>query len=87
MIFTGYSQFQRSDIEFIKDKDKTYIIKFKDGTAFKQITTFEQVYSLSRETDSRICSYGAWFVSDKDSLFLTLEDLNDLNKNNEISLG
>ena len=83
MIFTDYSRFQkklnRFEFETIpKKKTRELTIKSKHGHIFKQATIFEENDFLTDEKGKTCCKYGAWFVSDKDAVFLTPEELNEL---------
>ena len=89
MLFTDYTKFDNSDTLFCSNdvtgsESKFYEIKFKNGEVFKQITTFEELCRINRDKSRSSSRYGAWFVSNKDSLFLTAEEINELMKENKV---
>lgn len=89
MLFTDYAKFNKSDTHFCsndinKRANKYYEIKIKNGEVFKQITTFEELCKINRDKSRSSSRYGAWFVSNKDSLFLTAEEINELMKENKV---
>jgi len=89
MLFTDYAKFNKNDIHFCsndinKRANKYYEVKFKNGEIFKQITTFEELGRINSDKDRSSYKYGAWFVSKKNSLFLTAEEINGLMKENNI---
>lgn len=78
MIFTDFSNFDKIIESFnlciteSEKKDK-YEIQTKEGKTFRQATTFEETISTTG-----LNSYGAWFTSQEDAVFLTLEDISKL---------
>lgn len=92
MIFTDYSNFQKQintyNFEFAKTKEKiNHKIKLKNGKIFKQVTIFEENEIGNDEQGKAHTKFGAWFVSDNDAIFLTLEELSKLSsKNDSISI-
>lgn len=82
MLFTDYAKFKKDaklSYNYSSGKEKKfYVIKFKNGDCFKQVTIFEDIGTVSKEKGKTISGYGAWFASENDSIFLTAETINEL---------
>lgn len=86
MIYTNYSEFQEriklKRIELEKRQEmKQQTIKMGTGETFKQVTLFEEITFEKDNSDIVSTKFGAWFVSEKNAIFLTPEDISDLVKN------
>lgn len=86
MLFTDISEFKRNiKLELSEQKKKERInLCFKTGEVFKQVTVFEEIVRTDKK--KKFKKYGAWFISEKNAVFLSKEEIRDFLEKEEALL-
>ena len=77
MLFTDISEFKKNiklELSEPKEKERKNLC-FKTGEVFKQITSFENLTVKHLDKNKQKEKYGAWFVSSKNAIFLSKEEI------------
>ena len=79
MLYTDISKFKKKiKLELSEQREpERNNLCFKTGEVFKQVTLFEEVEDKQPNKRRKIKKYGAWFVSDKNAIFLSKEEISE----------